>query len=85
MKRNIYFTTPEIKDIVNLNFDRLTVKKIFDLFLLIKVVSLYFFVQIINTGVKLMARSDNKGADCGFRIAQEVIVYLFLNLYFFCD
>lgn len=26
LKRNIYFTTPEIKDIVNLNFDRLTVK-----------------------------------------------------------
>jgi len=28
-------------------------------------------IKIINTGVKMFIRSDNKGADCVFRIAQE--------------
>merc|ERR1719222_1745577 len=28
-------------------------------------------VKIINAGVKMFIRSDNKGADCVFRIAQE--------------
>lgn len=29
--------------------------------------------QIINTGVKVLVRTDNKGAVCDFRLAQEVI------------
>ncbi|CAL4117065.1 unnamed protein product, partial [Meganyctiphanes norvegica] len=28
-------------------------------------------IKIINTGVKVLVRSDNKGADCDFRLAQE--------------
>lgn len=49
-KKNIYFTSPTVRDLTRINADRLS---------------------IINTGIKMFARSDNKGADCGFRIAQE--------------
>lgn len=52
------------KFFILLNFFVVALKKLFFL-----TISLF---QIINTGIKMFARSDNKGADCGFRIAQEV-------------
>ncbi|XP_046442937.1 tRNA (cytosine(34)-C(5))-methyltransferase-like [Daphnia pulex] len=49
-KKNIYYTSPMVRDLTRTNEDRLT---------------------IINTGIKMFARSENKGTDCGYRIAQE--------------
>ncbi|XP_059619990.1 tRNA (cytosine(34)-C(5))-methyltransferase [Phlebotomus argentipes] len=49
-KKNIYFSSESIRDIVQLSGDR---------------------VKIINTGVKVFVRCDNKNMSCAFRLAQE--------------
>ncbi|XP_055715572.1 tRNA (cytosine(34)-C(5))-methyltransferase [Phlebotomus papatasi] len=49
-KKNIYFSSDAIRDIVQLSGDR---------------------VKIINTGVKVFVRCDNKNMSCAFRLAQE--------------
>ncbi|XP_055374826.1 tRNA (cytosine(34)-C(5))-methyltransferase [Condylostylus longicornis] len=49
-KKNIYFCSPEIRDLVINNEDS---------------------VKIINTGVKMFVRCDNRNMKCAFRLAQE--------------
>ncbi|GAB0089752.1 tRNA (cytosine(34)-C(5))-methyltransferase [Sergentomyia squamirostris] len=49
-KKNIYFSSDSIRDIVLLSGD---------------------CVKIINTGVKVFVRCDNKNMSCAFRLAQE--------------
>lgn len=49
-KRNLYFTSEIVKNIVENNVD---------------------VVKIINTGVRILCRSENKDATCSFRLTQE--------------
>uniref|UniRef100_A0A7G3B0Z9 tRNA (cytosine(34)-C(5))-methyltransferase n=1 Tax=Lutzomyia longipalpis TaxID=7200 RepID=A0A7G3B0Z9_LUTLO len=49
-KKNIYFASEAIRDVVQLSGDAL---------------------KIINTGVKVFVRCDNKNMSCAFRLAQE--------------
>lgn len=51
-KRNLYFVSEAVKEIVQENSDR---------------------VKIINTGVRMFCRSDNKDAKCPYRLTQEGI------------
>lgn len=51
-KRNLYFVSEAVKDIVQENSDR---------------------VKIINTGIRMLCRSDNKDAKCPYRLTQEGI------------
>jgi len=59
-KRNLYFTSKLVKNIVENNADN---------------------VKIINTGVRILCRSENKDAKCSFRFTQEGISTMlpFLN------
>ena len=38
-------------------------------------------VKVINSGVKVFARCDNKQTPCGFRLAQEVRNVLWVGRY----
>lgn len=60
-KRNIYFVSKAVKDVLTCNSGRL---------------------KLINTGVKVFCRNDNKGASCNFRLTQEGLqtVIPFLSL-----
>lgn len=49
-KKNIYYVSPAIKEIVSENQER---------------------IKMINTGVKVFARCDNKSMGCSFRLVQE--------------
>lgn len=49
-KKNIYFTSNAVRDLVLLNQDK---------------------IKLINTGVKVFVRCDNKEMECEFRLAQE--------------
>ncbi|BET02637.1 NOL1/NOP2/sun family [Nesidiocoris tenuis] len=49
-KRHIYMTSPAVKELVDLNQDK---------------------IKIINTGVKVFSRCDNKRMRCEFRLTQE--------------
>lgn len=84
-KKNIYFTTTALRDLIINNEDRLKVCFQFDqpvvhlwfhflcfLSIILRLSFLQFLIQIINTGVKAFARCDNKAMKCCFRLAQEV-------------
>ncbi|XP_054721042.1 RNA cytosine-C(5)-methyltransferase NSUN2-like [Uloborus diversus] len=51
-KRNLYFTSDIVKNIVEQNIDN---------------------IKIINTGIRVLCRSENKDATCTFRLTQEGI------------